>query len=512
VRFAVTTEPQTLNFVHGSDRLSVMIGSLVSDTLVQYDASLRVVPRLAEAWELSPDGLTATFHLREGARWEDGAAVTAEDAVFTAERIRDPRSAATAKYDLFSPMVRIEAPNPRTVRVTYAERDPHAISAWTGAPLLPKHLWEKEADFLGSPLGRKPVGCGPFRLLEWLPGRELVFEASPTYWGGRPHLDRFIMKVIPEDATRLAALRLGEIDVLSMPPQQAADLAADPQASARLALLQTSALYLFYIGWNMDGSTPLFADERVRRALTLALDRPGYLASVFGSGYQPASTLIPPGCPAGDAGLTALPYDPAAAKSLLDEAGWKDADGDGVREQAGRRFSFTLLYPHTGQMNDQMAEFFQQNLAGVGVQMKLQKLEWSILLERMGRHRFEAFMAGMQFDPDAEPCGTFRSGAASDGSNYVSWKDAEVDRLCGQANAAQDEASRLALQREVGRLIGERLPITPILNPIGILAVDRRVHGVATSPLGFIQIAPGVAGWWVPREEQRFPSTHPPGS
>jgi peptide/nickel transport system substrate-binding protein len=504
-RYAYTADPQTLNFVRAQDRVGKMLGTLITDSLVQYDERLEIVGRLAESWELSPDNRVLTFHLRQGVRWHDGRPVTSADVAYTVERIRDPASQAVSRYPLFEPIESIETPDQWTVRVVYGQPQASALDAWTDALLIPRHLYEKEADFLNNPQCRAPIGCGPFRFVSWKPSQEVVLEANDDYWDGRPHLDRFVLKIIPQDSTRMHALRLGEIDGLSMTPQQFVVDAQGEEFDERIDRRSATVLHLWYIGWNMDGSNPFFTDRRVRQAMTFALDRPGFIRNVWHGRAVPAASHIPPGSWAHAPGVEPYPFDPDRSRRLLDEAGWTDRNGDGVREKKGREFSFTLLYAATGQTNDQAAAFFQENLRQVGVRAELVKMEFKTMLDRLRSHRTEAFMSGFSLDVNPDPYDFFHSSQAKGGINHTSYSNPEMDRLCEEGRRELDTVRRKAIYRRVQEILSEDQPFTFIFHPTFNLGISRRYRNVVVSPLGIFHW-PGITHWWVPREEQLFPA------
>jgi len=512
VRLVDTADPQSLNFIRATDRFSSQIAGLVTDTLVQYDAKGEVIGRVAESWSVSDDGLTWTFRIRPGVRWQDGAPVTSRDAAYTLERILDPRSRAVSRIGYFTGVVSVETPDDATFRVHYREPSVTALASWTDAPLIPRHLWEKQADFLDNPLCRAPVGCGPFRFVSWDAGRQIVLEANDGYWDGRPALDRIVFRIIPQDTTRLQALELGEVDALSLTPDQVATRADRPEFTRRFRRLTYPLPYVYYIGWNMDRSNPFFSDRRVRQAMTLALDRPGLLRDAWhGLGIAAASYITRESW-AYNPALRPIPYDPAGAAALLDAAGWTDSDGDGVREKGGVPFAFTLLYAATGKMNDDTAAYFQENLRKVGVRMDLSRTEFRTMLDLVGSHRFAAFMSGLTLDADPDAFDMFHSSQARDGNNRVSYSNPEMDRLSEQGRREFDPARRRAVYARIQEILAEDQPWTFVSHPLMNVAIDRRIRGVTVSPLGLQQFWPGIAGWWVPRAEQRFPAGAAPGA
>ena len=234
-----------------------MVSRLVGDGLVDRDADLKIVPRLASSWDYADSGRVLIFHLRSGVRFHDGHPFTSKDVLFTYERIVDPKSHAVGRLDGFLPVERLEIPDDLTVRVIYRHPYAPALTSWE-VPILPRHLYES-GDFASSRYNRAPVGTGPFRFVSWDTGRRMVLAANTDYWGGRPYLDRLELPMIPAQETTLMALLAGEIDYASLTPTQWAAHAAEPQFGRRFSTFQYLSLFFYYIAWRGDGSNPFFS-------------------------------------------------------------------------------------------------------------------------------------------------------------------------------------------------------------------------------------------------------------
>jgi peptide/nickel transport system substrate-binding protein len=490
--YPLPTEPATLNFVSGTDQYSVLVQRLVGDGLVDHDRELAVVPRLAESWEFSDDGLVLTFHLRSGVRFHDGAPFTSADVLYTYERLIDPESHAVGRLDSFLPVVKVEAPDPATVRVTYREPYAPALRAWSVA-VLPSHLYRGD-ELASSPYNRAPVGTGPFRFVSWEPGQRIVLEANPEYWGGRPQLDTFVLQIVPSQETRLQALLAGEIDFAGLTPAQWEAYGGDAAFLRRFRVIRSMPLFHYYIAWRGDGSNPFFTDASVRRALSMALNRNGYVGSVLRGRGEVAHSPFHPMVPGTGEPLPAIPHDPEGAADLLDAAGWRIDPGSGLRTRDGVPFRFTLLVFTGGTDHLQFSQVAQENLRRLGIEMNIQRLDWQALLARLRSGRFEAALSGMMpgLDPDSV-YGMLHSSQIEGGQNYAAFSDQPVDRWLEEARRTLDLAARAGLYARVNERVRDQEPYSFLFYPISQGALARRFEDVHPSPQGILGYFPGAA-------------------
>jgi peptide/nickel transport system substrate-binding protein len=496
--YPMRIEPPSLSFV-SLDAYAVRVTRLVGDGLVDHDERLEVVPRLARDWEFSADGRVLTFHLRPGVRFHDGTPLTGADVAFTYERILDPDCRAVGRLDAFLPVERVEAPEPLTVRVTYRHPYAPALRAWEVA-VLPRHLYG-EKGCLDSPLNRAPVGTGPYRFLAWEAGQRIVLQANHDYWGGPPALERFVFQIIPSQETSLQALLAGEIDYTQLTPEQWEAHGRSPAFADRFRSVRYTPLFHYYIAWRGDGSNPFFADPLVRRALTLALDRDGYVRAVLrGLGETSSSPFHPGVAGAGDP-LPPIPHDPAAAAALLDGAGWRLDPATGLRMKEGVPFRFELLVFTGGRDHIQFSQVAQENLRSMGIEMTIERLDWQALLARLRGGRFQAALSGVEpgLDPDAV-YGMLHSSQIDGGQNYAALRDPDVDRLLEEGRRTLDGARRRSIYGEIAARVRALEPYSFLFFPAVEGALSRRVDGVKASPQGILGWYPGAAGFRAARD------------
>lgn len=495
LRAPLYADPTSLSLVGNTDVNSGIVARLVGDSLVDYDDSLVFRPRVAESWEVSEDGRTVVFRLRDGVRWHDGAAVTARDVVFTVNTVRDPKAQARSWIGLFQDIESVVAEGERTVVARYARRQADFLEAWR-VPLIPEHIASRDADFLTGAFARHPTGCGPFRFVRAVPGSEIVLEANADYWDGAPSLPGIVFRIVPDERTAFEALLRGDLDYLALTPDLWREAKAGRDTS-RLRAMRYFRLSLWYVAWNGDGSNPYFTNPHVRRAMVLALDRERFAERGLEGLGRPVATPWLPDTPWHDPSIPPWPYDPDEARRLLEAAGWSDRDGDGVRERGGRAFAFTLLVPASGQSvtTDRIAAWVKERLATIGVRAEIERLEWRAFQERRRERAFEAAMASVMFTPSPDLYDVLHSSAARGGFNYAGFSDPEVDRLLELGRIETDEEARREIYRELQRRVHEAEPIACLYQFAQVALVDRRLRGPAPSPLGVFESWPGPRGW-----------------
>ena len=494
IRFVLYSEPMSLSLIGNTDNNSAQLASLISDGLVAYDAKGAYTPMVARSWEIAPDGLTLTFHLRDDALWHDGQPVTSRDVAFTWKKVRDPATQARSWISLFADVTAVETPDDRTVVVRYGRPYADALDAWR-VPLVPEHVAGPDADFLNGSFARQPVGCGPYRFVSREAGQNVVLAAFDRYWQGRPAIDRIIVKIVGSERTAFEALLLGDVDLMVVTPELWREAADSPRASGLTRLLYFR-LSLWKVDWNQDGSNPFFEDPRVRRALVASLDRARFAETVAAGLARPLSTSYPPESPWHDSRAVAIPYDPAEAARLLDEAGWRVPPRGKVREKGGKPLHFTMLVPAGGQeITDRIAAWMQDSVARVGVSMQIEKLEWRAFQDRRRGHRFEAAMASTLVDPTPDQYDLYHSSARNGGYNYGGFRDPEVDRLLEQGRATLDPAARRAIYDTLQERLAAIEPVSVLFQFAQPVLHDARLQGVAASPVGLFSYQPGPRAW-----------------
>ena len=380
-----------------SDAASHEAAGYVFNGLVRYDKNLRLEGALARTWDVSPDGKKITFHLRRDVKWQDGAPFTSADVMFTYRRMIDPRTPTPYGED-FKQVRRASAPDPYTFVVEYARPFAPALASW-GMDILPKHLLEKYPDISKSPLNKKPVGTGPYRFVEWRTGEKVVYDANPDYFEGKPYIARVVTRVIPDQATMFLELKSGGMDTMTLTPPQYTRQTDAPDFRASFAKYKYLASAYTYLGFRL--SHPFFKDRRVRQAIACAADKKALIDGVLLGLGQEATGPYKPGTWAYNPNVRKYPHDPARAKALLAEAGWKEKDGTLVKD--GQPFEFTVLTNAGNEARAKTAAILQQNLAEVGIAMKIRTVEWAAFINQfIDKRDFDAVILGWSLTPDPD--------------------------------------------------------------------------------------------------------------
>lgn len=507
LRRNLLAEPELVNPVLSTGLMAKYVEEEVFDPIVGLDRELNYIPRLAASWEISDDKLVYTFHLRPGLKWQDGEPLTARDIEFSLDMIREPANRAIALSSEFDRVKKLEVLDPLTFRVTYDEVFSPAIDAWTDLRPIPRHIFapyfEEHNEIRSSSRNREEVvGSGPYKLVEWQPQTALILEAWDDYWDGRPHIDRQIIKLINTPSVQFAAAKAGDIDVTTMTPEQYR-FELDPDFKSRFNILMYYVWGYSYIGWNGDGSNPYFGDVRVRRALTMLTDRQRIIDKIYLGFGKIATGPLHPEHWAYPKDVKPLPYDPAAAKALLAEAGWKDSDGDGWLDKDGKRFAFEILVGAGSETFQRMAEFLQQEYRKAGLDMQIRNLEWAAFIQKVRAHDFDAAMLSwaMATDPHSE-YNIWHSTMYKEGRNYIGYSNPEVDRLLEEGARTFGREARAPIYAEIHRIINRDQPYTFIMVSPSIVAVHKRFQDIRPSPLGIYRYWPGMKAWYVPKDLQ----------
>jgi peptide/nickel transport system substrate-binding protein len=454
------------------------------DGLVTYDKTFNLLPQLATSWQVSADGLSIIFGLRQGVKWHDGQPFTSADVQFSFMEIL--KKYHSRGISTFQNLVAVDTPDDHTAIFRLSTPSPYIMRALAAAesPIMPKHIYAGK-DPLTNPANVAPIGAGPFKFVEWRRGNYLLLARNPDYWDApKPYLDRIIFRFIPDDAARAVALEAGEVQYGTqyvVPLNDVARLGALPN------LQVTTEGYEYnnsvnYLEFNLR--RPVFKDVRVRQAIAHAIDKNFLLNTIwFGFATAATSPITDKQSEFHTDDVPKYDYDLAEAESLLDAAGFK-------RGADGTRFHITLDFNPSGEMYRQTADYLKQNLAKIGIDVEIRVQDNPTYLRRVwGQYDFDLniFTASNIADPVIGIQRFYWSKGIQQGvpfSNGSGYSNPEMDRILETAQRENDPATRQRLYWDMQRLEMTDLPNFPLVYIKWYTIYDKRLHNLNSTGLG----------------------------
>ncbi|HUX01903.1 MAG: peptide-binding protein [Phycisphaerae bacterium] len=492
----MNAEPQTLNPLCSKDVYATIIHDYIFESLIERDLdTLEWKGLLAERWEVSPDGKAFTFYLNPKARFSDGTPVTADDVLFTVETILNPEIDCSNLRSYYADLERCEKVDDRTVRFVWKKpyfKSLEVSGAFAG--VLPKHVYAFETPKAFNDLSDRLVGSGRYTFLQWKTGQSIVLVRNENYWGARPAIERVEYRFILEDQAAVQAFLSGELDELALAPEWWVKLAERPDAGTKFQMFRyTSPGNGYgYLAWN--NARPLFADPRVRRAMTHLIDRPKILTHIYKGIGKIITGPFWNQSPQYDASIPPWPCDRTEALRLLKEAGWEDRNGDGWLENAGgERFQFELSTVANSLVARDVVRLLEREFQGAGIELVARFTEWSVFVTKLDNRDYDAIMLGWTGTIEDDPYQIWHSSQIADrGSNHVGFRHAEADRLIEEARAELDPAKRNALYHRFHRILHEEQPYTFMRAGESLRVMSPRIQGVRLHKIGL-----DSREWWI---------------
>jgi peptide/nickel transport system substrate-binding protein len=476
-------QPAKLTPYISSDVYSTRVLDRVCESLSTFDPkTLRLVGALADGWQIDPDGLWIRAHINPRARFSDGTPVTSEDIRWTyMDFINNPLIEAERARSTQDNLKEVKVVDGLTVDFIFTEAFFTNILIALGNPILPKHYYAKfEPSQINQGTGIT-MGSGRFRLAklpsgpedlsnQWTPGEDVVLVRNEQYWAEKPALERMRFKSIKDDLGRLVAYRNGEGSMmLPTSPQFNKVLKEEPEFEKSNYALKWTNMRCGYsfIAWQCGprsgkNLTP-FADKRVRRAMTMLLDRERMIRDIWDGIGIVSKGPNNPESPASDPAVQPLPFDQDQAKQLLAEAGWKDRDGDGILEnEKGDKFTFEYTYATGGEISERLARFVKDSYGKAGIIVTTRPVDWSRYQELLKLRDFDAITMGWGANsPESDPRQIFHSESIKEGGdNFTQWVNKDCDALIEKGRRTMDEATRMAVWRQFEACIAEDQPYT----------------------------------------------------
>ncbi|MCB0727980.1 MAG: hypothetical protein KDD00_10980 [Ignavibacteriae bacterium] len=540
----IMSDAEKINPIVTNDATASSIITYIFENLLEIDrVTYELKPLIAKSMpEISEDHLTYTFDMKENVTFSDGAPLTGEDIIFTVKVIKNPFTDAQALRNYFNDVKSVELVDGNKYKVKFTMAKPYfrAIYSLGDLEIIPSHLLDLDgmnkkftwadledaqktfdakkypemsrfADFINSQeVARDPkyvVGSGPYVLDKWITGQSVTLKRNENYWNKSElpnYPEKIIFKTIKDQNAAVVAAKNKEIDEMQVyQPVDFVENVKNPEDYNLKKALVIEPSYN-YIAWN--NSSQLFSDKRVRWAMGYAINREDIIDKiVYGMG-TPIQSHVFLKSKYLNADLPDIPYDINKAKQLLAEAGWKDTDGDGIidKEIDGKKVDFKFTFTNnTNPKRKKVILILIEQLRQIGIEASIQEYEWSVFLDKIKKHDYDACFAGWQLSvtPD-DPFQIFHSSqSVGEGSNYFSYNNPESDKLLEENRITFDDEKRKEILDKWQRLVYDDQPVTFLWSePVRYLYSDRynnaRWYAYPDSPL--------LNEWWVPSSRQLY--------
>ncbi|MCS6817726.1 MAG: ABC transporter substrate-binding protein [Blastocatellia bacterium] len=469
---AIEAPPLTFDPRGPTNAVTARLQQLLFNTLTQKDERFEIIPELAESWEISDDFTVYTFRLRRGVRFHDGRELTARDVAYTfntliAPTFDSPKRAALSKLE------RVEPVDSHTV--VFRCREPYRglLVDLIAIGIIPEHS--------GETIARQPIGTGPFRFVRYVENQEVELLAFPEHFQGAPRVRQLRVKIV-RDPTTLALELLGGTVHFALNAQLSPDFVAEQQASQQLQVAISDGAALEYLGLNT--TDPILRDRRVRQAIAYGINRQAIIVNLLRGQARPAKSVLPPTHWAYHETVKTYEYDPARARQLLDEAGYRDPDGEGPQP----RFRLTLK-TSSAEHPRKIATALQEQLRAIGIELQIQSFEFQTFLNDINTGNFQLFFLrqiGANQFPDIFKAAfgsrsipndpTIRESERTGFLNRARYRNPQLDVLIARAEAANDRAEQRALYARIQEILAEDVPWIYLWYPANIALANPRVR------------------------------------
>ncbi len=505
----MTADTQNMNPLINNDAAVALFYSYCNSSLAarNYGAPDKLQPLMAESWEISPDRKTYRIKLRKGIKWHDftdpvsgkkwrNVEVTSADFKFLIDTIQNPDVNCAHLRVYYQDLEGVDIVNDYEFTVRWKKAYYGSVNATLGMSPLPRHLYHAyDGPFDGKKFNddfarnRVIVGCGPYRFMQWEKDVRILFKRFDGYFGRSlgimPPLEYIVFELIKNPNTQMQALLSGQIDRMSLSPEQWMRRTGGREfADGTLRKYHYPAKVYFYIGYNQQNK--LFADRRVRQAMTMLTDRGKILRDILFSLGTVAGGPLAPDSIYSHPSLKPWPYDPSLAKKLLAEAGWQDSNGDGILDRDGEKFSFSVMTVSNHPVYSRILPVIKESMAQAGVDMKIMQMDWAVCLQRLNDRNFDSCIMGWTMPEDPDFYQIFHSSQADiiPSSNFISYRSGKLDKLIEELRITFDMERRKKLCHRIAEILHEDQPYTFLYIPYSLQALSGRYRNVRIFPDG----------------------------
>lgn len=488
---AVTQEIDSLNPLSAWLEVSHEALLLMYDPLVRYDKNLEPEPCLAESWEVSPDQLTWTFHLVKDVKWSDGEPFTSKDVKFTYEFYKENDSYLYSSY--LSDMDNIKCPDDNTLVIV--TKEPKANMLMNTSPIVPEHIWKDVKDPYNW-ANAKPVGTGPYNFAQKEEGF-LKLSKNPNYFGTKATVENIVFALYENTDTAAQALMLGEIDgAISLSAPQIEQLKKEDNIS----VIQQQVPGFSMLSINMSAAdkggngNPLLRDKAVREAIEYCTDRGKIVDMIYGGAALKGSTFINPDTtyaykvPEQDL----RNYNTKKAAAILEKAGYKDTNGDGIREDSnGKKLSFKLAAISDNTEEVKTGSMIASGCKDAGIEVKIVTMDSGALYDDVAAYNYDLYITGWGADVDPSAIAAIFTSDELGNLNDSGYSNTKYDNLFKKQQTIMDEKKRVAMVQEMQKMVYDDVPYV-------IYAYDNYIQAIRTDRwTGFEQIPTSTGGYFI---------------
>jgi len=492
----------TLNPVMAQNVNDRYVAFYLFTPLIHFDAELQPIPGLAEKWEISSDGRQYAFHLNSAATFSDGSAVRASDVLFTLKKIVDPQTEAPQVAGGFDQLdlKATHVVDDHTIVIAFKEAFAPQMTHFNDLLVLPEHVYGR-GDFK-SDFTSRAVGQGPYRLVRRVPGKEILLERRPEYWGPRPLLQRVLFKVVADDNTAWNAMKRGEIDETAISTDVWAAESSRPELQRTIDFRRFYSLNYNYVAWNTRN--PKLSDKRLRRAMAMCIDLKSIIDNFYRGTARAMNGPFTPDQWAYNPQVPVIEYNPQEAVRTLRSLGWLDTDNDGILDKNKKPLRIEMMIVGGSAPSTPFAQLFQAELKKIGVQLDIVPLDFGAFSQRLLAGNYESAYLNWNLDPDPDPFPLFHSSQFPPrGQNFVFYSNPEADRLMEAGRRELDQAKRKLIYRQLHALLADDQPYTWTVQVSSKWALSKRVRDAKESKgWGPFLWYPGELGWWIPIDQR----------
>ncbi|HYG60863.1 MAG TPA: peptide-binding protein [Symbiobacteriaceae bacterium] len=480
-------EPVNFNPILQADVNSAWVAQRVFSGLVEINEKLEVAPDIATEWSASPDGLQWTFKLRDNVKFHDGKPMTADDVAFTYNAIKDKGYTGPRSGD-FAALERVEVIDSTTVKFVLKEPFAPFLSNLTYG-ILPKHLYDSKpvAEMKENPANRKPVGTGPWKFNEWVPGQYLTLVRNDSYYADGPYIPEMLLKFVQDGHVATTKLEAGEFDIGAIPPTSVKRFVGN--LGDQFNFFPYQGMGFEYLAFNL--TKPGLKEKAVRQAIAYAVDRQKVVNDILEGQGVVLNAPVPPASWAYTGAPIRFTYDPAQSTKLLEEAGYKKGS-DGIYARDGQRLSFTITTNTGSPVRESECLFIQKALKDIGIELNIDLVELSVFQGKvLPTGNFDMVLNRLNLNIDPDPYSYFHSSQGQKnakgtfvGFNTAQYSNPEVDRLLEEGRRTIDQAQRKEIYAKYQQVIAEDVPWLVMFNYKSTYAIKKNVQGVVMSPIG----------------------------